>query len=48
MVLSLEPGLEISPECMIVHEENIVIEESGPRFLSRRAAAELPVLNGHG
>jgi len=29
---------------MMVHEENLVIREEGPQLLSRRAAAELPVI----
>jgi Xaa-Pro aminopeptidase len=44
MVLTLEPGLEIAPGIIMVHEENIVIDPHGPRLLSRRAPAQLPVL----
>ena len=44
MVLTLEPGLEIAPGCIQVHEENIVVRESAPEWLSRRAPAELPVI----
>ncbi len=42
MVLTLEPGVEISPGKIMVHEENIVLREDGPELLSARAPAELP------
>jgi Xaa-Pro aminopeptidase len=35
MVLTLEPGGIISGAKMMVHEENIVITENAPQFLSR-------------
>ncbi|MDG1280396.1 MAG: Xaa-Pro peptidase family protein [Pseudorhodobacter sp.] len=44
MVLTLEPSLSYGEGRMMVHEENIVITPSGPRLLSKRAAAELPVI----
>jgi Xaa-Pro aminopeptidase len=44
MVLTLEPGLNIAPSKMMVHEENIVIREDGPELLTRRAPIELPIL----
>ncbi len=44
MVLTLEPGLQIAPGRMMVHEENIVIREGGAELLSPRAPVELPVL----
>ncbi|MDE4173380.1 Xaa-Pro peptidase family protein [Phaeobacter sp. PT47_59] len=44
MVLTLEPGVEIAPGRILVHEENIVLREDGPELLSARAPAELPVL----
>lgn len=34
MVLTLEPGIEVSPGKMLVHEENIVITDDGPQWLS--------------
>jgi len=43
MVLTLEPGIEVAPGRIIVHEEDIVITENGPEFLSPRAT-ELTVL----
>jgi Xaa-Pro aminopeptidase len=43
MVLTLEPGMIFAPQRMMVHEENIVIRESGPEMLSRRADPELPI-----
>lgn len=44
MVVTLEPGMEFAPGKHMVHEENIVITESGAEMLSPRAAPELPVL----
>ncbi len=44
MVLTLEPGLRTGPNRMMVQEENIVIREAGSVLLTRRAAAELPVI----
>jgi len=46
MVMTLEPGLEIAPGRIMVHEENIVIREGGAELLSRRAPVELPILEG--
>jgi Xaa-Pro aminopeptidase len=40
MVLTLEPGIETSGG-MLVHEENIVITETGCRFLSPRASTRM-------
>lgn len=45
MVLTLEPSLSYGDGLMMVHEENIVVGETGARLLSARAAPELPVLN---
>ncbi len=45
MVLTLEPGLEIAPGCIMVHEENIVVREDRAELLTKRAAASLPVLS---
>ena len=44
MVLTLEPGLELSAGKTMVHEENIVIEEGGARLLTERTSPELPVI----
>ena len=46
MVLTLEPGVEIAPGRLLVHEENIVLRADGPELLSRRAPAELPEITG--
>ena len=46
MVLTLEPGMAYAPGCVMVHEENIVIREDGPAYLTRRAPPELPVIGG--
>lgn len=43
MVLTLEPGIAVGDKIM-VHEENIVITEGAPRYLSPRIGPELPVL----
>ena len=45
MVLTLEPGLAIEPGCTMVHEEDIVVRDGGAEWLSRRAPAELPVID---
>ena len=44
MVMTLEPGVSMGPGRTMVHEENIVILESGAELLSRRAPATLPVV----
>ena len=46
MVLTLEPGLELAPGRIMVHEENIVIRDTGAEFLSPRAGRGIPVLEG--
>ncbi|SNT07455.1 M24 family metallopeptidase [Antarctobacter heliothermus] len=42
MVLTLEPGVEIAPGKIMVHEENIVLRADGPELLSPRAPCDLP------
>ena len=44
MVITLEPGMEFASGKMMVHEENIVITEDGAELLSKRAAAEMPLV----
>ncbi len=44
MVLTLEPGMEFAPGKQMVHEENILITEDQPIWLSRRADPELPIV----
>jgi Xaa-Pro aminopeptidase len=44
MVLTLEPGIDLGEGRMMVHEENIVIRNGAPEFLSTPAAPELPVI----
>jgi len=44
MVLTLEPGIELASGRIMVHEENIVIREDGPEFLSARAGPEITVI----
>jgi Xaa-Pro aminopeptidase len=44
MVITLEPGMDFGDGKLMVHEENIVITESGAELLTRRAAAQLPIL----
>ncbi|WP_420584149.1 M24 family metallopeptidase [Ruegeria sp.] len=41
MVLTLEPGIAVADK-ILVHEENIVITNDAPRFISPKAPAELP------
>lgn len=45
MVLTLEPGVEIAPGKILVHEENIVLRASGPELLSPRAPENLTQLD---
>ncbi len=45
MVITLEPGMEFEPGKLMVHEENIVITGDGAQWLSKRAAADMPVAN---
>jgi len=44
MILTLEPGIETGPGRLMVHEENIVVTETGAEWLSPRAGAALPEL----
>lgn len=44
MVITLEPGMDYAGDKLMVHEENIVITETGAQLLSKWAAAELPVI----
>ena len=45
MVLTLEPSLPLGPGRMLVHEENIVIGESGAEWLSPPAPRDIPVID---
>ncbi|TNF88700.1 MAG: aminopeptidase P family protein [Gammaproteobacteria bacterium] len=45
MVITLEPGMNYDGDRLMVHEENIVITDSGAELLTVRAAAELPVVD---
>jgi Xaa-Pro aminopeptidase len=45
MVLTLEPGMQVAPGRIMVHEENLVVREGGAELLSCRAAPELLVLD---
>jgi len=44
MVITLEPGMEFEAGKLMVHEENILITDNGAELLSKRAAAEIPVI----
>ncbi|MDC1450265.1 Xaa-Pro peptidase family protein [Candidatus Thioglobus sp.] len=44
VVLTLEPGMAFLQGKEMVHEENIVITENGPEWLSIRASDELPII----
>ncbi|MDK3018306.1 M24 family metallopeptidase [Pseudodonghicola flavimaris] len=46
MVITLEPGIVLGPGRMLVHEENVVLRETGAEFLSPPAARDIPVLEG--
>ncbi len=43
MVLTLEPGISVGNK-ILVHEENIVVTDGAPLFLSPRIGPELPTL----
>ncbi len=45
MVLTLEPGMEIAPGKLMVHEENIVVRDGPPELLTIRAPSEMPVIS---
>ena len=44
MVLTLEPGLALGAGRTLVHEENIVVTETGAAYLSTPAPRTLPVI----
>lgn len=44
MVLTLEPSLGYGDGRIMVHEENIVVQDGAARLLTSRAAPELPVI----
>jgi len=44
MVMTIEPGMEYAPGCMLLHEENVVITDGGAELLTRRAPREMPVI----
>jgi Xaa-Pro aminopeptidase len=46
MVLALEPGVQIAPNRILVHEENIVLRANGPELLSHRAPVEMQAIFG--
>ena len=46
MVITLEPSLNYGNGKIMVHEENLVVQNGAPRLLSVRAAPELPVIGG--
>ncbi len=45
MVITLEPGMSYAPETMMVHEENILVTDGDAELLSKRAPAELPIVD---
>ncbi|MBE0574584.1 MAG: aminopeptidase P family protein [Desulfuromonadales bacterium] len=45
MVITLEPGMTFAPGKQMVHEENLLITEDGAKMLTRRAPAEIPVID---
>lgn len=44
MIMTIEPGMEYAPGKMLVHEENLVITETGCELLTRRAPRIMPVV----
>ncbi|CUH65838.1 Xaa-Pro dipeptidase [Thalassovita gelatinovora] len=45
MVLTLEPGVEIEPGKIMVHEENLVLRADGAELLSTRTQPDLPEIH---
>jgi Xaa-Pro dipeptidase len=45
MIMTLEPGMTYDNGKQMVHEENILITDSGAIMLSKRAASELPIID---
>ncbi len=44
MVLTIEPAMEYAPGKMIVHEENIIIQQDVAELITKRAPKEIPVI----
>jgi Xaa-Pro aminopeptidase len=44
MVITLEPSLNYGDGRIMVHEENLVVQNGKPRLLSVRATPELPII----
>ncbi|MEC9296174.1 MAG: M24 family metallopeptidase, partial [SAR324 cluster bacterium] len=44
MVITLEPSLSYGDGLIMVHEENLVVQNGAPRLLSVRATPELPII----
>ena len=44
MVLTIEPAMEYAPGKMIVHEENIIIQQDGAELITKRAPKEIAVI----
>jgi Xaa-Pro aminopeptidase len=44
MVITLEPGVDLGPGRIMVHEEDIVVTQDAPRVLSPLAGPDLPVI----
>ncbi len=45
MVITLEPSISYASGKMMVHEENVVVTDSGYRLLSQRASRDMPIIN---
>ncbi|MFT6557162.1 M24 family metallopeptidase [Sneathiella sp.] len=46
MVITLEPSMSVGEGRIMVHEENILIQDGPPRYLSRPAPECLPIISG--
>lgn len=46
VILTLEPSMQYGAGREMVHEENVVITHDGPKWLTTRAPAELPMIAG--
>ena len=45
MVITLEPGYSYAPGKLMVHEENLLITDSGYELLSTRAPRDIPIIH---
>jgi Xaa-Pro dipeptidase len=44
MIMTLEPGYSYADGKVMVHEENLVVTETGYELLSTRALRDIPII----